>query len=170
MGANLKVLMHNVGVDMAQGLIDGLSDSQNSINQTMDNIGQSLVNTAKSATGSHSPSTIFAGIGNDVMTGLQQGLTTGSAGAVDALTKAAHQLASVPFTAPAVTAAGDITGSGGVAPGAPAGNAATGPVTINLTSVVQVDGRQIGEVTWQYLLAKGLVNGSAGQLTFTTPT
>jgi hypothetical protein len=84
--------MGQVGVDMAHGLIEGLTDSEGAINQAMEKIGQSLVATAKSATGSHSPSTIFAGIGSDVMTGLQQGITSGTSGVVNALNQAGQAI------------------------------------------------------------------------------
>ena len=179
MGANLKVSMYNVGVDMAQGLIDGLADAQSNINQTMDNIGKSLVATAKAATGSHSPSTIFAGIGNDVMTGLQQGLTSGTSGAVDALTKAGQALVSTGTNqlqrlnalgsnvnyGPSSAATSDIETAGAQ----PAGAGGTGSTTITNRVVLQVDGRQMGEVVWQYLLNKATINGSAGQFLMTKP-
>lgn len=67
----------SVGDNIVAGIQEGVKDNWKWLQNTVKNLAKSLYNTAKDTLGIHSPSTVFAEIGNFVDAGLQQGLKDG---------------------------------------------------------------------------------------------
>lgn len=71
--AVLKIAV--IGTQIVQGLLDGISSAVNGIwNWINNHVVQPLINGFKDGLGIHSPSTVFAGFGRDIITGLYNGL------------------------------------------------------------------------------------------------
>jgi hypothetical protein len=63
-----------IGRDMIQGLLDGAMERIRGIGDWASSIKDKIVDAIKSVFGIHSPSTVFAGLGGNMMAGLLQGL------------------------------------------------------------------------------------------------
>lgn len=88
--------MYKSGINSAKGLVKGLQSQEKAIQKQMDKIAKSMAASIKKALKIHSPSQVFAEIGDFVAQGLAQGVTSGTSHATDAATAMAG----------AVTAAG----------------------------------------------------------------
>lgn len=110
-----------IGGDMIKGLWNGISDLAGWIGNKIKGFGEGVLNGIKSFFGIHSPSTVFAGIGENLNYGLAKGLES-STGAV---TKAVDNVANEALngmTDPSIAASVAYTGNAaGVAAGQPTG-------------------------------------------------
>jgi hypothetical protein len=81
------------GVDMAQGIVDGLASKQAALDQAADKLADDLVKRVKKKLGIKSPSTVMAGLGAYMGEGLAKGLDSSRSlvqSATDRLTKVAR--------------------------------------------------------------------------------
>lgn len=68
--------LYQAGVDMAQGLVDGLKSQYDEIEKQMDALAESMIAAIKKALGIKSPSKEFKSVGEFSVDGLIQGLTS----------------------------------------------------------------------------------------------
>lgn len=73
------------GIDMVQGLLNGIWSKMGSFGKTLAEIGNGAINRLKSVLGINSPSRVFAQLGSYTMAGFTQGLLGGEGGAQAAL-------------------------------------------------------------------------------------
>jgi phage-related protein len=69
--------LFNLGKDIIQGLIDGISNAAKNIGQFFSDIGKTAINAFKNIFGIASPSKVMKGFGKDIMKGLEKGLLAG---------------------------------------------------------------------------------------------
>lgn len=68
----------SAGRDIVKGLWDGLKEKWSDLTEWFGGVWGSLVDRFKNFFGIHSPSTLFAGFGNDLMQGLSNGISNGA--------------------------------------------------------------------------------------------
>src|SRR5690606_7510349 len=73
-GKNIVPMLLGVGKNIVQGLWDGVTSAWNGFKSWWDKTVSGVVDTVKSIFGIRSPSRVFAGIGVNVVKGLEQGL------------------------------------------------------------------------------------------------
>ncbi|MHB9861985.1 hypothetical protein [Streptomyces sp. YIM S03343] len=133
--------MYGNGIKAAQGLVKGLQSQEKKIEQQMLKIAKAMQKAIKQALGIHSPSVVFASIGQWIPKGLAAGVADGASHA----TRAVHRLAGSMVSA----GAGAFTGSGL----AVAGAGGRGTVVHN-TVHVQVEGHVLTEQKLRDLVEK----------------
>lgn len=85
--AAAQLLGHDIDAGLAQGIMNGtLSEQQASM------LGQEVIDSAKTALQSHSPSLAMAQVGSDVDAGLAQGISGNTSGPLDAITQLGQSL------------------------------------------------------------------------------
>lgn len=77
----------SIGGDLIKGLINGLMGGLPNVLSTIANLGGKLVTGLKNKLGIRSPSRVFAGLGDETMAGLTQGLNRSSGSAVSAVAR-----------------------------------------------------------------------------------
>ena len=70
--------MYQIGQQIISGLVAGIGNQVGTVAAAAANAAQTVVNTAKQVTGTHSPSTVFMEIGSWLMEGLAHGIATGA--------------------------------------------------------------------------------------------
>ena len=70
--------LYQAGVNVAQGIVDGLKSKHKDLKAEMDNLAQEMVTQVKKSLGIKSPSTVFAEIGQFAGEGISQGLIQSS--------------------------------------------------------------------------------------------
>lgn len=76
-----KFTFYQTGVNLIEGLYNGVVDKLTGVGKWMkSNVVDPVVNWVKSLFGVHSPSTVFASIGRDLISGLKSGVVAGIAG------------------------------------------------------------------------------------------
>lgn len=80
------------GRDLVEGLWNGLKDKWNSLSSWFSGVWGDLVSRFKNFFGIHSPSTLFAGFGSDMMTGLANGINNAASGPINAVSSLATQV------------------------------------------------------------------------------
>ncbi|ORE90190.1 phage protein [Stappia sp. 22II-S9-Z10] len=78
----LPAQMLQIGKDIIQGLINGIGSMASAAVDKVRSVGSSIVGAVRGVFDSHSPSRVMHAIGQDVMAGLTNGMSAGSAGAV----------------------------------------------------------------------------------------
>lgn len=69
--------MYNAGSDLIQGLINGINDKIGALLGMVKKVSDSITGTIKKILGIHSPSTVFAGFGENITQGLVKGINSG---------------------------------------------------------------------------------------------
>ena len=131
----------DIGVDLVEGLWKGIKQRWSDLVNDFKNLAHNLVDKVKGIFGIHSPSTVFAGIGNNIDKGLAKGIK-GGLGEVE---KAMDTLSSVPLEY-----SGDFNISGEAAnraAGATAGN-----IYITVNGAEGQDETTLGEIVSDRLL------------------
>lgn len=82
----------DIGENMVRGLWDGISGMGSWIQQKIREFASGLVAGMKAALGIHSPSTVFAGIGENISAGLAVGIENGASTAQEALANTINEL------------------------------------------------------------------------------
>lgn len=143
-GAAVADTMYKSGIDSAKGLVKGLRQQEKTIQREMDRIARSMANAIRKALKIHSPSQVFAEIGDYVAQGLAQGVTGGTH----------HATAAATAMAGAVTAAGrpQIPRLATAGAGVPAAAGRHGQDLAEVTTVVELD----GEVLYRAMQRKAL--------------
>ncbi|WP_406851479.1 phage tail tape measure protein [Brevundimonas sp. BH3] len=77
----------SIGGDLIKGLINGLMGGLPNVLSTIANLGGKLVTGLKNKLGIRSPSRVFAGLGDETVAGLTQGLNRSSGSAVSAVAR-----------------------------------------------------------------------------------
>jgi TP901 family phage tail tape measure protein len=85
--------MYGSGINAAKGLIKGLQSQEKAIDKQMLKIAKSMQKAIKKALGIHSPSRVFAAIGQWIPKGLAHGVDGGTAHATRAITRLAGNVA-----------------------------------------------------------------------------
>jgi hypothetical protein len=80
--SNAGTWLIDAGKDLIQGLYNGASSMIADVGSWASKIGGDIVNAVKSFFGIHSPSTVFMGIGTNIMLGLLKGLVSNSPAAM----------------------------------------------------------------------------------------
>jgi TP901 family phage tail tape measure protein len=151
-GNAVATSMYGPGVAAAQGLIKGLQSQQKAIDKQMVAIAKSMQKAIKSALGIHSPSKVFASIGQWI----PRGLAAGVDGATTHATRAVHRLAG------SVTAAGAgaFTGSGLAVAGAGSrGATVQNVVHVNVEGHVLTE-KKLRDVVEKQMLRLGMRNAA----------
>jgi TP901 family phage tail tape measure protein len=149
-GKSVADAMYGSGIKAAQGLVKGLQSQEKQIEKQMMKIAKAMQKAIKSALGIHSPSRVFAAIGQWIPRGLAAGVEGGTHHATRAVTRLAGSVASA--------GAGSFTGSGL----AVAGAHSRGMVVHN-TVVVNVEGhvlteKKLRDVVEKQMLRLGMRN------------
>lgn len=84
--------MQQIGLDMMQGIVNGLLQRLPLVGQTLANIGNNAIGGLKAILGIRSPSRVFAAIGDDTMAGLDMGLGRSADGPVQRIRQLGQQL------------------------------------------------------------------------------
>lgn len=103
----LPAKMANFGVNMVQGLINGLRSMLGQAGSAIVDVGAAVLDRFKGLLGIHSPSRVFEQLGGYTMQGLARGLQAGQGGplaAVAAVTRGMTRTAGVALTAGALAA------------------------------------------------------------------
>lgn len=74
MGDATAATFYKAGISAAEGLVKGLQSQEAALNKQMDRMATRMASTLRKQLGIHSPSRVFAGIGNFVGAGLAQGI------------------------------------------------------------------------------------------------
>lgn len=90
--AMLPVRFVEIGVQIMQGLVNGITSMVGSVVQAVSSTASSLVGTIKEKLGIHSPSRVFAELGGFTMAGLEQGLSESQGGPLQAISRVASGL------------------------------------------------------------------------------
>ncbi|SIQ11104.1 phage tail tape measure protein [Marinobacterium stanieri] len=85
LGIELPATFSELGGNILQGLINGITKMIPNVKEKISSIGESVSGWFKGVLGIHSPSRVFASHGGDVMAGLQQGLGNGESGVMDGI-------------------------------------------------------------------------------------
>lgn len=132
LGSNFKT----IGGDLIKGLINGLMGGLPSILSSVANIGGKLVGALKSKLGIHSPSRVFAALGDYTVAGLAQGLDRSAGSAINTVSRiGAGMTAALAVGTGAPALAFDNGPQIGQSAASPAGRSAPasyGSVTINI--------------------------------------
>lgn len=72
--ADLKTKFYNIGVNVIQGLIDGIENSMTSLSQTMQEVADTITQTVTVSLDIHSPSKVMEELGIFTMQGFQNGI------------------------------------------------------------------------------------------------
>lgn len=84
----------DIGRDIIQGLREGIEEKWNNMTSWFSGVWGSLVTRFKNFFGIHSPSTLFASFGSDMMAGLQQGIDGATGGPLSAISSLSAQVQS----------------------------------------------------------------------------
>jgi TP901 family phage tail tape measure protein len=148
-GSAVADSMYGAGIKSAQGLVKGLKSQEKAIDAQMLRIAKSMQAAIKKALGIHSPSQVFAALGQFIPQGLAQGIASATH----------HATTAVSNLAGAVTGAGAI-GAGGMAlAGAGGGTTVINNVYITVEGNVTSD-RKLIDTIQQGMLRLGMRNPS----------
>jgi TP901 family phage tail tape measure protein len=144
--------MYGSGIKAAQGLVKGLQSQEKAIEKQMVKIAKAMQKAIKSALGIHSPSRVFASIGQWIPRGLAAGVEGGTTHATRAITRLAGRVADA--------GSGSFAGSGL----AVAGASGRGAVVYN-TVHVNVEGhvlteKKLRDVVEKQMLRLGMRNST----------
>lgn len=144
--------MYGSGIKAAQGLVKGLQSQEKAIEKQMLTIAKAMQKAIKKALGIHSPSRVFAAIGQWIPKGLANGVDTGAYHATRSITRLAGTMA----------AAGSNSFAGaGLAVASPSG----GGTVVHNTVHVAVEGhvlteKKLRDVVEQQMLRLGMRNST----------
>lgn len=114
--SSVEAKFESIGANAMKGLGKGLRSQSKTVRKRLQHLMDDIVADAKKALGIHSPSTVFAGIGSNVVLGMREGMADERAGLLKDVARIA-----LPATLPAATEparAGTGTRSVVIAPGA----------------------------------------------------
>jgi TP901 family phage tail tape measure protein len=147
----------DAGKNIVEGLVKGIAGAAGDAAKAAENVAKGAINAAKSFLGIHSPSTVFAEVGDFSMQGLQQGITANKQNVVAATQDVAAATVTGAKSA-IVTAQAQQNASGGIPnTGTGATASQTGSTTINLTVKIGLyagtttEQNQVATVIWQAL-------------------
>ena len=130
--------LSQIGMNMMTGLANGIISAASRAVQAVGNAAGSVINTVKNVFGIHSPSTVFAEIGSNLMSGMELGMEEGRN---DALQAARSITSDVTVTAAAETAqparVENSYRSSGMQP------------QRNLTVILELNRQQLGRAVYQ---------------------
>ena len=92
-GLELPSRFTEMGGQLLSGLVNGISSGLGAVQEAIGNAGNSVISWFKEKLGIHSPSRVFADLGEFTMAGLSQGLANGEAGPLAQLTATTQRLA-----------------------------------------------------------------------------
>lgn len=80
-----SINLSDIGAQMIQGLINGITGAGSAVVDSVKGVVNGAIDSAKAALGIHSPSKVFAEIGENTAAGMEQGVTGGSSGVQGAI-------------------------------------------------------------------------------------
>ncbi|MDE3738574.1 phage tail tape measure protein [Pseudomonas resinovorans] len=95
LGLDLPRKFSDAGVAMVQGLINGFTSLFPKLSATIGEAADGAINWFKTKLGIHSPSRVFAALGQDTMAGLAQGLAAGEQGPLAQLSDLAKRMTGI---------------------------------------------------------------------------
>lgn len=141
-----------IGAQIMQGLVNGITSGLGAVKDAITGAGTSVIDWFKEKLGIHSPSRVFAQLGNFTMSGLEQGLVAGQGGPLDVMSKVAGTLAGIGAgiaigTGQAAAVGIDTRPPIGAAAGsAPAVTTAPAPIIINIHPPAGTDEQTIARM------------------------
>ncbi|MGG4659336.1 phage tail tape measure protein [Pseudomonas vlassakiae] len=91
-GVELPGKFTQFGAMLMQGMVTGITNGLAAVKTAITGAGDNTISWFKDKLGIHSPSRVFASLGGFTMAGLEQGLTQGQKGPLDAVTNIGKQL------------------------------------------------------------------------------
>nr|GLK21679.1 phage tail tape measure protein [Microbacterium terregens] len=131
----LPGMLTDMGRNLIQGLINGISGMLGRLKSTIVNAASSAANWFKQKLGIHSPSRVFMGFGGFMMQGLHNGIDQGADGPVSRITRLSRDLSGALALGAATPAL-----AGGLAPPGGAGSSSTPAASPSRTYVIKVEG------------------------------
>lgn len=125
-GIELPGKFSEFGSMILQGLVNGITSGLTMVKDTISNAGASVVGWFKEKLGIHSPSAVFAELGNFTMMGLDQGLAGGQAGPLATIMDFGKKVVTAGAAAMTVMGGAPAVAAPGALGGAPGGSAAAG--------------------------------------------
>jgi TP901 family phage tail tape measure protein len=147
--------LYGSGIKAAQGLVKGLQSQEKAIEKQMLKIAKAMQKAIKQALGIHSPSRVFAAIGQWIPRGLAAGVDNA----------AVHATSAVDRLAASVVGAGDFTGSGLSLAGAGGGSTVVHQTTVH----VEVKGSVLSEKNLRDVVEKQMLRLGARNSTTYKP-
>jgi len=80
--AEMLPLLIGIGVEIVKGVVKGIADNPELVKQAARDLGQAMIDAFKNLLGISSPSTVFIGLGEDVMNGLRDGVQAAGAAVI----------------------------------------------------------------------------------------
>jgi TP901 family phage tail tape measure protein len=151
-GKSVADAMYGSGIKAAQGLVKGLQSQEKSIEKQMLKIAKSMQKAIRSALGIHSPSRVFASIGQWIPKGLADGVADGAHHATRAITRLAGSVA-------------DAGSDGFAGSGLAVAGARSGGTVVHNTVHVNVEGhvlteKKLRDVVEKQMLRLGMRNST----------
>lgn len=143
--ANLATEIWNVGKSIVEGIWQGISNAASWFKEQVSSFFRNIVDTVKQGLGIHSPSTVFAGIGENMALGLGAGWDDAMSGVER------DMMRSVPV--PSVNATVNGGASGGLASGS--------GVVEEITIPVMVGEAELARVLYRHIVGEGQRIGTA---------
>jgi phage-related protein len=146
---NFGRLLYQAGVDLLNGLWDGIKSMVSNLINRMKNFARDLINGFYEVLGIRSPSRVFREAGVNIVKGLVQGIERSSSSATDAVNQLAQQTMAAmdPLTGTALNFSTAVAGGDG----ASSGVGGVGTFILQQTNVMQpgVDVNQFSAEVWR---------------------
>ena len=139
-GISLPSRLSEIGGNMIQGLINGITNMLGELKSTIVDAADSAADWFKEKLGIHSPSRVFASLGGFVMAGLDQGLAENTAGPLQRIS-ALSEAMTIGFNAEGGGMLRRISDSSGIVAGALAAGAAAPAMALASPAAAQPDAR-----------------------------
>jgi phage-related protein len=150
--AELPGKIFAIGVNIVTGLWEGIQSKIAEITERITKFIQGIVDNIKSIFGIHSPSTVFAGIGQNMALGLGEGWANGMRSV------AKNMQASIPTNFNIPAANGGYYSAAAARPATAAQPITRQPIIIQLTQTLE--GRQLAKGVYPYILEVGELTGT----------
>lgn len=148
--------MYNAGKDMIKGLVNGIKDSLRDVEDAVGNIGKSAVNKLKGVLGIHSPSKVFADIGDN----MGKGLIAGLSGTTNDIKSAVNDIASPSIQVAQNATQGTVAAASSQTTVAPAANHTFNlEVNVGMYAGMPVEKRDIALELWKEVVRAARAQG-----------
>lgn len=145
----------DLGANIVKGIVSGISGAAHMVADKIKSLASGALDNAKSFLGINSPSKVFADhVGSAIPEGIAKGIADNSHYAHAAIGALSGSLAARPLAIPASFQAGGPYGAAAAAGGA--------PTTAQVTTIVQLDGKELLRAIQPHALRRDSQNSSPG--------